>query len=157
MRRAAFVVVAATAIGLLATPALGASGDWYSASAPLKLMSGSTLHGEAYGSFTNQDHSYAKNQTWRRDPLANGNGVFVNTGFSFEFNDTLSCPAALPCWNEQAWEQTARWSSSSWGGAYVHYPLDVDGIAAYGAFHFCEDISFHPDICTSDVKRNFTY
>ncbi|MDM7856241.1 hypothetical protein [Cellulomonas alba] len=159
MRRAVTIVTATAAIALLASPAFGAAGDWYSKSQPLKATESGTVHAEAYGYFTNDSNKYANDQTWRLDPDANGHSVFVDTEFKFYEVVDSACHLGLdaPCWGDDKHIQTARWSSNSWGGAYVHDALPSTANRARGVIQVCEDISLRPDICSDTTTMDFSY
>ncbi|MEH3033123.1 MAG: hypothetical protein PGN07_03550 [Aeromicrobium erythreum] len=143
------------AVGLLAAPASAVG--WYSASSPLKVKEKGVTQGGAYGAFYNAGNTYARNKTVRKDFRPGGNGIYVDTRFSFLENSCTNTGGCTTEWKFSKHKETKRTTSGSWVRQTVDRTLSDEGSKARGAIHVCEDQSWSPDPCSPWTYPTFSY
>jgi hypothetical protein len=148
-RSMAKATVLAAGLALVAGPGASA-GTWYSSSSPLTAYEGGVAQAQGHGNMYLKDHTYARNDSWQKDPRSGGDPVYVRTQWKYFWEFT-------GVWANDDLKTTGRTSVNSWVFFYDHDALRFDRDGVRMITKVCEDQTFQGDPCSVESGQSFSY
>jgi hypothetical protein len=106
-----------------------------------------------YGNITVHNHQSLRNGYYYKDTAAGGNSVYVQSDWYY----WVPCVDGKPCYDHSGTDQSPRITTGTWTHSEDYDTLDPTADKGRTITKVCEDQSWSPDPCSTNVTVTLTY